>query len=85
MSAGVRHAQRALGSVEGAVRAAVRPLRNFGFPYRKPTVPRGVEVPPEPPTLGADYDTSWARTSVARAARGAIIEGPLRMLVRGIA
>ena len=85
MSNAVRHAQLALGSVEDAVRSAVRPLRNFGFPYRKPTVPRGVEVPPVAPTLGADYDTAWARTPVGRAARGVIIEGPLRLLVRGLA
>ena len=38
------------------------PGRNIGFPYRAPTCRRGVEVPDEPPTLGADYDTDWART-----------------------
>ena len=49
------------GRVERAVGRATRPVRNVGFPYRPPTVPRGVEVPEEPPTLGADYDTDWAR------------------------
>ena len=40
--------------------------RNLGFPYRPPTVPRGVEVPKEPPSLGPDYETDWARNPVAR-------------------
>jgi 1-acyl-sn-glycerol-3-phosphate acyltransferase len=56
--------------------AAGSPLRKYGFPYRAPTVPRGVVVPKEPPNLGADYDTEWARGPVARVARGVIIEGP---------
>ena len=47
------------------------PLRNFGFPYRSPTVPRGVEVPPEVSGLGAHYDTDWAR-------RPARVVGPRR-------
>ena len=61
------------------------PGRNVGFPYRAPTVPRGVEVPEEPPTLGADYDTDWARSPAARVARGVIAEGPMRVVVRGLA
>jgi 1-acyl-sn-glycerol-3-phosphate acyltransferase len=48
-------------------------------------VPRGVEVPRSAPTLGADYDTSWARTQVARLARGAIVEGPMRLVARVVA
>ena len=48
-------------------------------------MPRGVEVPDEPPTLGADYDTDWARSPVARVARGVIAEGPMRLAVRGLA
>jgi 1-acyl-sn-glycerol-3-phosphate acyltransferase len=78
----IRRAQRAAGVVEGAVRTATSPLRRYGFPYRAPTVPRGVEVPHDPPALGADYDTDWARTPVARATRGVIIEGPLRLTAR---
>ena len=61
------------------------PGRNLGFPYRAPTVPRGVEVPAEPPSLGADYDTSWARKPAARVARGLLAEGPVRLAVRGLA
>ena len=61
--------------------AAAAPLRNTGFPYRRPTVPRGVEVPAEPPTLGADYDTEWARSPVAKAARNLVVAGPQRLLI----
>ena len=57
----LQRAQRAAGVAEDAVRRATMPLRNFGFPYRAPTVPRGVEVPPEVSGLGAHYDTEWAR------------------------
>ena len=70
---------------EGLVRAVAAPFRSYGFPYRPPTAPKGVDVPSRPPKLGADYDTEWARSPLARAARGAITEGPLRLLVRGAA
>ena len=81
----LRSGQRAVGRVERAVGRAARPLRSYGFPYRSPNVPRGVEVPPEPAKLGAAYETEWARGPLARAARGMITEGPLRLLVAGIA
>lgn len=77
--------QRAVGVAESAVRRAATPLRRYGFPYRPPTVPKGVSVPSKPTRLGADYDTAWARTPLARATRGVIVEGPLRLLVRGVA
>ena len=77
--------QRAAGRVESAVRSAAKPLRAYGFPYRAPNVPAGVEVPEEPSELGANYDTEWARGPMARAVRGVITEGPLRVLVRGVA
>ena len=73
--------QRLAGRAESAVRTAATPLRSYGFPYRAPNVPKGVEVPREASTLGADYDTEWARSPIARAARGVIAEGPLRLLV----
>jgi 1-acyl-sn-glycerol-3-phosphate acyltransferase len=78
----LHRAQRAAGGVETVARSAASPLRSYGFPYRSPTVPRGVEVPADPPSLGADYDTDWARTPLARAARGVIIEGPMRLAAR---
>lgn len=61
------------------------PLRKYGFPFRQPTVPRGVDVPVEESTIGPNYDTEWARSPIARAARGVIIEGPLRLAVRTVA
>jgi 1-acyl-sn-glycerol-3-phosphate acyltransferase len=82
VSVTIRRAQRVAGSVEGVVRAAATPLRRYGFPYRAPTVPRGVDVPAEPPRLGPDYDTEWARRPVARVARGVITEGPIRLAAR---
>jgi 1-acyl-sn-glycerol-3-phosphate acyltransferase len=78
----IRRAQRAVGTVEGVVRVAARPLRRYGFPYRAPTVPRGVTVPEPPPKLGPDYDTDWARRPVARVARGVLTEGPMRLAAR---
>ena len=42
-------------------------------------------MPPDPPTLGADFDTDWARSPAARAARGVIANGPLRLVVHGLA
>jgi 1-acyl-sn-glycerol-3-phosphate acyltransferase len=81
----LRRAAQAAGRVERAVGRVTAPGRNIGFPYRAPTAPRGVEVPAEPPALGADYDTEWARSPVARVARAAIAEGPVRLAVRGLA
>ncbi len=81
----LRHAARAAGQVERAVGRVTAPGRNIAFPYRAPSVPRGVEVPEDPNTLGADYDTDWARSPAARVARGVIAEGPMRAVVRGLA
>jgi 1-acyl-sn-glycerol-3-phosphate acyltransferase len=81
----LREAARAAAMLERAAGRITAPGRNVGFPYRAPTVPRRVEVPEKAPTLGADYDTEWARTPVARAARSLIAEGPLRLAVRGLA
>jgi 1-acyl-sn-glycerol-3-phosphate acyltransferase len=81
----LRAGQRLTGRAERAIQKAAMPLRSYGFPYRAPTVPKGVEVPEEPSTLGAEFDTEWARTPAARAARGVITEGPLRLLVEAVA
>ena len=81
----LRRAARAAGQVERAVGRVAAPGRNIGFPFRAPTVPRGVEVPVDPPSLGADYDSDWARSPAARVARGVIAEGPMRLAVRGLA
>ncbi|MFZ9425905.1 MAG: lysophospholipid acyltransferase family protein [Ilumatobacteraceae bacterium] len=71
--------------VERITHPFARRVYKRGFPYLPPTVPMGVEVPEEAPTLGADYDTDWARGSVASAVRRGLIEGPVRMMVKGIA
>ena len=82
MDRNLLRAQKATGSIEAAVRRATTPLRNFGFPYRAPTVPRGVVVPPEASGLGAHYDTEWARRPLASTVRGVITEGPIRLAAR---
>ncbi|MBA3288479.1 MAG: 1-acyl-sn-glycerol-3-phosphate acyltransferase [Acidimicrobiia bacterium] len=81
----LRRAARAAGRVEQTIGRITAPGRNVGFPYRAPTVPRGVEVPVDAPTLGADYDTAWARSPGARAARAVIAEGPMRLAIRRLA
>lgn len=81
----LRSAQRVAGKAERVVRSAAKPLRSYGFPYRAPNVPKGVAIPKQASKLGANYDTEWARTPVARAARGLIAEGPMRLLVKGVA
>jgi 1-acyl-sn-glycerol-3-phosphate acyltransferase len=81
----LQRAQRAAGVAEDAVRRVTTPLRNFGFPYRSPTVPRGVEVPPEVSGLGAHYDTEWARRPLASSARTVMVEGPVRLAARVLA
>lgn len=72
-------------AVAGPMRTVLKPTAKLGFPYRKPTVPRGVEVPEEPSKLGADYDTDWARKPAARAARTVIHRGPLQLMVKALA
>ena len=56
-----------------------------GFPYLPPTIPLGVEVPEDEPTLGADYDTDWARKSPAKFVRKGLVNGPIRLAVKGLA
>jgi 1-acyl-sn-glycerol-3-phosphate acyltransferase len=81
----IKIAQRAAGTVEGLVRSAAKPLGSYGFPYRKPPVPKSVTVERRPSELGDAYDTAWADRPVARAVRGLIIEGPMRLAVRAVA
>jgi 1-acyl-sn-glycerol-3-phosphate acyltransferase len=81
----LRRAARLGATVENAVARVSRPVRGMGFPYRAPMVPRGVEVPDVPGTLGADFETEWARKMPARVLRAAIAEGPLRLGVKLVA
>jgi 1-acyl-sn-glycerol-3-phosphate acyltransferase len=77
----MRAAARAVGGARRARVSVSKAVGNVGFPYRAPSVPYGVEVPPKPSKLGADYDTAWARKPVARVARAGLVEGPLRLAV----
>jgi 1-acyl-sn-glycerol-3-phosphate acyltransferase len=81
----LRRAGRVVDAVSAPFQAALKPTRSMGFPYRRPTVPRGVEVPPDPSKLGANYDTDWARRAPAKAARAVITRGPLRLAIKAIA
>ena len=63
----------------------LRRYRSAGFPYRAPTIPRGVAPAPTEETTGAHYDTAWARRLPARMARAAIVDGPMRLVVSGLA
>ena len=56
-------------------------VRGASFPVRAPAVPRGVDPLPSSHPIGGDYDTEWARSPLARAARAALIEGVMRPLV----
>lgn len=76
---------RAGDSVERIVRPLATRFVRRGFPYTAPTVPRGVAVPADEPTLGADYDTEWARRGPARFVRRGLVNGPIRWMVRGVA
>lgn len=55
------------------------------FPYRAPTVPLSVEPKRPDPTLGAHYDSDWARKLPARYARFFVTEGVMRPLMAGLA
>lgn len=81
----MRRAGKVVDAIGAPLQAIMKPTRNLGFPYRAPTVPRGVDVPKEPAKLGADFETDWARTAPARAARTVIARGPLKLMVRVIA
>ncbi|MGD9995955.1 MAG: lysophospholipid acyltransferase family protein [Ilumatobacteraceae bacterium] len=81
----LRRAARVVDAVGAPLQAALKPTRALGFPYRKPSKPRGVDVPVEPSKLGANYDTDWARRAPAKAARAVITKGPLRAFVTAIA
>ncbi len=82
---GLRRAARAAGMLESTLSKAAKPLASKGFPYRKPNVPRGVEVPREPSKLGANFDTEWARSDAAVALRRVLTAGPLRLFTKAMA
>ncbi|MEX0847513.1 MAG: lysophospholipid acyltransferase family protein, partial [Ilumatobacteraceae bacterium] len=84
-AATMRRAGMVVDAIGVPLQAVMKPTRNLGFPYRAPTVPRGVDVPKEPTRLGSDFDTDWARRAPARAARTVLSRGPLQLMVKLIA
>ncbi len=60
-------------------------LKGAEFPLRAPSLPQGVEPLPKKETLGAAYDTDWARSPAARLGRLVVLEGAMRPLVKAIA
>ena len=81
----LRRTGKAIDALARPLRVVMKPMATRGFPYRAPTVPRGVDVILEPSNLGVDYDTDWARRAPAKAARMVINRGPLQLMVRAIA
>jgi 1-acyl-sn-glycerol-3-phosphate acyltransferase len=55
------------------------------FPWKAPTWPQSLERPAKPAKLGADYDTSWARSYPARLARVLLVEGITRPAISVLA
>ncbi|MBI4885372.1 MAG: 1-acyl-sn-glycerol-3-phosphate acyltransferase [Actinobacteria bacterium] len=81
----LRRAAKVGDAAGAAVRTVLTPVRALGFPYRRPMVPKGLVVPADPSKLGANFETAWARSSVAKAARAIVTNGPIRALVRVVA
>ncbi|HEY5153777.1 MAG TPA: lysophospholipid acyltransferase family protein, partial [Acidimicrobiales bacterium] len=75
---------RSTVTAAGRVGAAAA-LRRMPFPLRAPTVPGGVTVPVAKPTLGAHYDTEWARRYPARMARVLMLEGVVSPAMQALA
>ena len=59
--------------------------RRPGFPWTAPSWPGSVEREPVRRSLGADFDTEWARTPAARVARGLVLDGVIRPAVAIVA
>lgn len=60
-------------------------VRRLPFPISPPTVPNGVEPPKIESKVGANYDTDWARSYPARAARVLLVEGVVRPALGALA
>jgi 1-acyl-sn-glycerol-3-phosphate acyltransferase len=60
-------------------------LRRVPFPYRAPTVPRGIEPRARKSRTGANFETEWARSYPARLARVMLLEGVVRPAVVAVA
>ena len=64
-------------TAQAAGRMTVATLRRrVAFPLLPPSIPYGVEVPPEPSPVGGNYDTEWARRYPARVSPPTMITRP---------
>ncbi len=79
-----RQVARAVGGAPQRVRASTI-VRKSEFPLRAPRIPGGVEPAPVKGKTGVDFDTEWARTAPAKAARAAVVEGVMRPAMSYIA
>jgi 1-acyl-sn-glycerol-3-phosphate acyltransferase len=77
----VRDLQRAVAKVPRPRDVAAKAQ----FPLRAPSVPLTVEHQRPTSTLGAHYDSGWARKLPARYARFFVTEGMLRPIIAGLA
>ncbi len=85
---GPRKVEKLLRQAQQVQRQLPKPsaaLKAAEFPLRAPTLPHGVEPLPKEQTLGSAYDTSWARSPVARIGRAALLEGAVRPLIKAVA
>jgi 1-acyl-sn-glycerol-3-phosphate acyltransferase len=73
----------ALRASASAARARLRPPS--AFPLAAPNWPGTVPRPPVERTLGVDYDSDWARSPAARAARAAVQDMVATPLIRVLA
>ncbi len=71
---------RAVGGAPQRVRASSI-VRRTEFPLRPPRTPGGVDRLPKVSKTGANFETEWARTAPARAARTVMLEGVVRPAV----
>jgi 1-acyl-sn-glycerol-3-phosphate acyltransferase len=60
-------------------------IRRLPFPLSRPTTPGGVEPPTRESKVGANFDTDWARSYPARAARVLLVEGLVRRAMSALA
>jgi 1-acyl-sn-glycerol-3-phosphate acyltransferase len=72
---------RALPKALEARRRVTAWRRQPAFPWAAPTWPGGVERGPVRRSLGADFDTEWARTPTARVARALVLDAMIRPAV----
>lgn len=65
--------------------SVARLVGRLEFPLTAPTIPSGMDPPPSTRKVGGDYETDWARTPTARAARRVLLDTVARPAVRFVA